>query len=166
MNTKDWVLLIVPIITNGILVYIFQYAFSIHIEKNARLRHNHYKIIEELHQQLSGLYNTCKLFADSISAKYESNVGNAFNQEILQYKELKMFYLTHKKILPEYVTSMEQICKEMENIHSELILIQENHNGIISSTTITATAEHHNKLVKILEQTMDKCGQELNSIYS
>ena len=166
MNGKDWILLVVPIIVNGILVYLFQYVVSMNIEKKARLQRNRYKILEEFHLQLANLYNACKLFADSLSARYGDNVENTFNQEILSYKEFNLFCLTHKKMLSKYATAIEQICKETESVHREMIHIQTDHNGIISSETIVPTAEHHNKMTEILEQTIDKCCRELDKIYA
>lgn len=166
MSVKEWILLVAPIIANGIFVYFFQYAVSIHIEKKARLQRNRYKMLEELQQQLTDLYNACKAFVDSLNARYENNVGSTFNQEILCYKEVKLFYLMHKKMLPKYIGEAEQIYHEIENVHREMIRIQTDYDGIISSATVVTMMEHHNKLVEILEQTIDSCCRELNEIYT
>lgn len=166
MDIKDWILLVVPIVANGILVYSFQYAVSVQIDKNTRIRRNRYNLLEEFHQQLINLYDACKLFADSLSDRYEDNVGDAFNQEIRCYKKFKLFCLVHKKMLTKYTVAIEQICQETENIHREMIRIQTEHNSIISSETIVPTAEHHNKMVDILEHTIDNCCKELDRIFT
>lgn len=165
MSVKDWVFLVVPIISNGILVYFFQYIISIHIEEKERLQHNHYKILEEFHLQLSKLYNACETFVDSLYAKHRDNVGMAFNQEILSYKEFNLFFLMHKKMLSKYIFEIEQIHNEIENVHKEMIRIQTDHNGIISSETMGSVAEHHNKMVEILKKAIDSCCRELDNIY-
>lgn len=144
----------------------FQKAVIKHIEKKARLQRNRYKMLEEFHLRLTDFYSSCKKFTNSLYEKFGNDVGCSFNEEIQTFKKLRIFYLVHKKAMPAFATAIDQINQRMENVHDGLIHIQNDHNGIISSETIIPVAEHYNKMIEILEQTINDCCQELNSIYS
>ena len=164
MTEKDWVLLIVPIVANGVLVSYFQYIISNSIENKTRVQRNHYIILEKFHLKLSSLYGTCKGFVDSLNSKYQ-DVGDAFNREVVSYKEIKVFFLTYGMLLPRYEAYINQLCHEMDNVHREMVRIQVEYESKISSQTILHVAEHHNKMVKVLEQAIDCCGNELDKMY-
>lgn len=166
MSEIECLFMIAAIIVNGILVYFFQYYVSLNIKKKVRLRHNRYKLLSELHQQLINLYDNCRSFSDSLYAKYDNNVANSFNQEMTSFKQFKVFYLLHKNILKEYESTIELICNEVEDVHREMCRIQTDYDGKISSETIVSVAEHHNKLVIILDQAIDMCCRDLSKVYA
>ncbi len=166
MTRKDWVLLLVPIAMNGVLVYLFQYIVSRQFEKKSRKQQNQYRLLEEFQLLLSTLYDSCKSFADSLSERYGNRVADAFNQEILSYKQLNLYYRTHKELLLEYSAAMKEIETEAEIIHKEMMRIATEHGAQITRETIVPTAESHNKLVTVLIQTINRCEKEISKIYS
>lgn len=165
MNKKDWIVLVVPIVTNGFLVYFFQYFFSQLMEERARKRHNCYRLLEGLQQQLSEFYDSCRIFSNSVQAKYGNTVSESFNIELASYRKFSLFFLIHKKLLTRYSSTLALICNEMENVKREMIRIQSDLGGQITSETIAPVAEYHNHLVEILEQIIQECCADLNKIY-
>ena len=109
--------------------------------------------------------NSCKAFKDSIEARYNNTVAETSDKMMKSLNTLETFYETHKDMLGEYNDSIEAIKEETTLTHLETVKIKLEHGGQLNSKTAIPISEHFNKLVVILQNAIDTCVKEMESIY-
>lgn len=165
MTTKDWILLSVPILLNGFIIYIIQSYFMERIDKNAKIKESRYILIEEFQKELNKVYESCKDFSHTATRPSTLPLDTAWNDEMISVRLLHTYYKTHKDILPKYAETVEKMLNEALSVLTELIRIQVEFNGDFNSEAFVEGATHHNNLIKLLDEAMTNCGNDLKKRY-
>lgn len=105
MELKDWLLLFIPIIFNGFLIWIFQYMFKNRMERKETFRVLREEIFKEYIEKITQLISACKnLYAAQASAIVDDdetleNLDIALQNLKTKIKELYYYFDTYKIVL-------------------------------------------------------------------
>lgn len=112
MNTKDWILLLVPILCNGIVVFLLQKAF----EKRQLALTEKYKYVSIMQQKVD---NSLSLFMKVLQTSDDDLVQiNWLNQFIDSYGDVFYYYQQNKLIFKSLDNHMNKLIKKHEQIKS------------------------------------------------
>lgn len=166
MTTKEWLLIGLPILLNGFFIYVIQYCFLNRLERNLEKKEGQFLLLEEFQKELNKVLESCAGFKHAVQEPSTVPIDIAFNNEIRSVKLLHTYFVTHKDILPEYSKTVENMLEESLQVFSELVRIQTELNGQLTNETFLKGATHQNKLVELLEDTINNCGRDLEKVYS
>lgn len=112
MSTKDWILLLVPILCNGIVVFLLQKAF----EKRQLALTEKYKYVSIMQQKVD---NSLSLFMKVLQTSDDDLVQiNWLNQFIASYCDVFYYYQQNKLIFKSLDNHMNKLIKKHEQIKS------------------------------------------------
>ncbi len=166
MTTKEWLLIGLPILLNGFFIYVIQYFFLIRLERNLEKKESQFLLLEEFQRELNNVLESCAEFKHAVQEPSTVPIDIAFNNEIRSVRLLHTYYATHRDILPEYSKKVDNMLEEALQVLTELVRIQTELNGQLTNETFLEGATHQNKLVDLLEDTINNCGRELEKVYS
>lgn len=108
MNTKDWILLLVPIFCNGLIIFILQRVFekrqltkSIKYEYASKLRNN-IDMTLELHAKTTRLLNEG-------NEKNNKTINYTVQQYVNSALDVYYFYIQNKVVFKSFDTNMEHL---------------------------------------------------------
>ena len=105
METKDWILMVVPIISNGILVFIIQSIFQ------SRVKHNEHK--DEVKRKINS-----ELFSLLLESKNNFRaLGHCLTDQLFDYYNDYSFYLSN----------YSSIIQRLESTYNEYIAFGRTH---------------------------------------
>lgn len=114
MDTKDWILLLVPILCNGIVVVVLQKIF----EKRRLVLNNKYAYVSVLQGKID---NALVLFAEAAQADGETQIS-WLEQFVDSYCDANCYYQQHQvllKSLKKYMDELIKIHKQMQSIQDD-----------------------------------------------
>lgn len=148
MTSKDWILLIVPIILNGMIIFIIQKSLSIKFEKKIRNQISTSKTIGEFQDTIKeSVYLLSKLRYNAKSNEINNIINEFFNKITTQL--LPSYYL-HKKVL----CLLEKDICELEAQSNELI-------EAIKTDNLKKANIYINKIHDILLEISNQCDRIL-----
>ena len=129
METKDWIVMTVPIIVNGIVLFMFQKWFSTKIERNNEAFSRKTKILDEARQlTLQSVDALQKLI-------YTNNKGGngLFEFEIYQasVKDLIDYFYLNKAVLSKYISLVDELVSSLNKFIEAIN--QRNAENVISN---------------------------------
>lgn len=133
MTTKDWILLLVPILCNGVIVFIIQKIF----EKRQLILNVKYRYLEILQQKVD---NALSLFVKSLQAENDLTKIDFFNQFAHSYCDVYYYYQQNMKLFEHFKNFMD----ELMNAHNLLKKCQE---GLIDNENDTELNMQANTLI-------------------
>ncbi len=151
MESKDWIFLLVPIIANGILLFVFQKIISAKFDRSAKK--------SELN------LNVLAVFRDYIVAAITAmnNMQVALNQGGDASEEMNIYvdkvgkvcecYSTYKVILSSYKNEVTQLVDSL----NVCINIINNRRGAFKQEEVDSLIENLNTNAKILDKLCKKC---------
>ena len=89
METKDWIVLFVPIVCNGIFLFLFQFYLKRYFEKRDRVRIERVKTFQELYTHAESAQTAMYAL---LHQKQDDNFTELFNRVAEQIHQLKRFY--------------------------------------------------------------------------
>lgn len=119
MDLKDWLLLFIPIIFDGFLIWVFQYLIKKRIEQKTTFRTLREEIFKTYLDKITQSISAChSLYAAQADASVDNddslnNLDNALKNLKLHIRELYYYFNTYKVILStnESVTSKHTVLK-------------------------------------------------------
>ena len=110
METKDWILLISPIICNGLLIFILQVIF----EKKQKIREKKYEYVAIMQKKID---YSLVLFMNTIQATGDDLKQNEYlTQYINSYCDIFYYYQQNQKIFAALKKQMD----ELIDIHHQI----------------------------------------------
>lgn len=147
METKDWILLFVPIVANGIILYLIQLYFQSKIKKNEHKTEIKQKINSELfHLLLDSKNNFRALSYSSIDHPQDDKLFSDNLQKFnLSIRKILDYYHDYTFYLEKYSSNM----KELEIIFDEYVNYGRSHQ-LLNDTIRKQLGDYFNKLFNLL----------------
>ena len=151
MTTKEWILLFIPIIINGVFLFIFQNIISIKFDKQIKKREVKMNVLEPFRNKITEAIFDVNKLKDSMFR--QKNISKEIKDYVNKIHEVKNLHLAYDNILPSYekemyeLTSSLDICIEIINNRKEQFKQEE----------IDCILENINKNEAILKQISEKC---------
>lgn len=124
MSTKDWILLLVPILFNGVVVFLLQKIF----ERKQLALTEKYKYVSIMQQKVD---NALVLYVKALQA-----IGNDLTQiSLLQqfsnsYSEVYYYYQQNQTLFKHLKKNMDELIKAHNQIMSEQLKLKDNENNL------------------------------------
>jgi hypothetical protein len=147
MSTKDWLLLIVPIVCNGVVLFVLQRLF----EKRQLAIIEKYKYVSIMQQKVD---NALSLFT-----KVLQNTGNdseqiySINQFVNSYCDVFYYYQQNMNLLKP----LEKYMNELVKAHEQLEQIMKNNDGISNPEISFEIEESLRKIFGLLQSIQSDC---------
>lgn len=120
METKDWILLLVPILCNGVIVFLLQKTF----EKRQLVLSEKYKYVALMQQKVD---YALELFVKAIQTTGDDLTQiNWLNQFAKSYCEVYYYYQQNQTLFKHLENYMEELIKTHEEIQKDLLTIENN----------------------------------------
>ncbi|MCM1172847.1 MAG: hypothetical protein NC393_12085 [Clostridium sp.] len=120
MEKKDWILLLVPILCNGVIMFLLQKAF----EKRQLVLNEKYKYVSLMLQKVD---KALDLFVKTLQTTDDDLTQiNRLNQFSASYCEVYYYYQQNQTLFKHLENSMTELIKTHEEIQKDLLAIQNN----------------------------------------
>lgn len=120
MEIKDWILLLVPILCNGIIIFAFQKNF----EKRQMIMMEKNKYVSVLQQKVD---EALSMYAEMLQApKNGAEIIQYTNEFINGYSKVFFYYQQNKMLLKPFSQNIEKI----NEIHEQIISVQRLENSV------------------------------------
>ena len=144
MELKDWIELLVPIITNGILIYLFQSLFSKKLEKK-----------QGKATQIITIVRQYQLFAEKISdllQNFTYSLDETEQNTILS----QVFGVAAKELFP-YFDRHSVILENFQNINSDTLICTNKLRDALSAQNRESAVIYLNELNKHIQMLSNEC---------
>jgi len=120
MAARDWILLAIPILANGVLVFIIQSYFKYRLEKNKANYERRRMIKDTYFQYLLAVKNSYKQLAYAAhGSEFEKEKFIAsYNMYADNIRELNDYYNTYKVVLANFKSNAENLCSIFDSFSS------------------------------------------------
>jgi hypothetical protein len=157
MQTKDWILLLVPILCNGFIVFFVQWLFDKKKEKDKAVRDNKMYYYDTLRMKID---DALSLHSDlcEISNKKNSNVVelmNTINQFYNSTQLVYKYYRPNYEVFDTFKEEADSLSNKIFELNRELIKTPTELNFGMVSRLLNETRE---VLVKMKEKCIDLKG--------
>ena len=144
MELKDWIELLVPIIANGILIYLFQSFFSKQLEKK-----------QGKATQITTIVRQYQLFAEKISDLLQ-NFTYSLN-EIEQNAILSQVFAVAVKEMFPYFDRHSVILENFQDINSDTLICTNKLRDALSAQNRESAVIYLNELNKHIQMLSNEC---------
>lgn len=150
MSTKDWILLLVPILCNGLIVFLLQKTF----ERRQLVLTEKYKYVSVMQQKVD---NALALFIKVTQTTGDDSVQISWlNQFISNYCEVYYYYQQNQTLFKTLKNHMDELSKTHEQIQSEQLRMENNRHSL--------EARHHmeslfRRIYELLQSIQSDCIQ-------
>ena len=147
METKDWILMIVPIVANGILIYIIQSFFQSKLKHNEHKNEVKRKINAELFSMLLETKSNFRTLGHCLIDHPENT--ELFNQNLAKFnlgiRKLLDYYNDYSFYLGDYSSNIEQL----ESVYDEYVAFGRSHL-ILNNESRQQFQDYINTLFKLI----------------
>ena len=144
MELKDWIELLVPIITNGILIYLFQSLFSKKLEKK-----------QGKATQIITIVRQYQLFAEKISDLLQ-NFTYSLDETEQNTTLSQVFAVAAKELFP-YFDRPSVILENFQNINSDTLICTNKLRDALSAQNRESAVIYLNELNKHIQMLSNEC---------
>lgn len=141
MEAKDWILLFVPILSNGVIIFIFQ---KIYEQRQLSIMELH-KYVSILLQKVDNALSKFINIMESIN--FGTDQVQSFSQFIGSYREVVFYYQQNKGLLKSFEKDINRIAI----IHDQIDSIPRDENYLIN------ILPHLESVFKILQSIQTNC---------
>ena len=150
MSTKDWILLLVPILCNGVVVFLLQKTF----ERRQLALTEKYKYVLVMQQKVD---NALALFIKTIQTSGNDSVQTSWlNQFISSYCEVYYYYQQNQTLFKSLKNHMDELIKTHEQIQSDQLRIKNNRHDLKACTHMESL---FCKIYELLQSIQSDCIQ-------
>lgn len=155
METKDWLALFIPIIFNGLLLFLFQQAIIRNNKRAERRNDYQYQTLTHFLDLLQRFYTAFRAIqaVDTTVSGKQITFADAWNPAAELMQQLVVYYDTHPVALKKVETQFQRCKEQWTNIASQLLQIRKNEGG---KFTQEAT-EQFNKEYEIMDILVREC---------
>ena len=158
METKDWIVLFVPIVCNGIFLFLFQFYLKRYFEKRDRVRIERVKTFQELYTHAESAQTAmCAL----LHQKQDDNFTELFNRVAEQIHQLKRFYDANEPQLEIFNAKLQEVFSTWDTITTLMQDIVRNHNGRVPLEANIQISRDTSRIYEILTTTLQQCHQKI-----
>lgn len=151
VDTKDWILLFVPIIVNGVLLFVFQKAISAKFDRQAKKSDLSLSVLAGFRDHIIAAIVAMN------NLQSAANQGGDGSDEMSAYvdkiQELCKYYFAYKTVLSNYENEIVELVDSL-NICINII---NNRKGKFKQEEINSLIQHLNGNNEILQQLSKKC---------
>jgi len=161
MNTKDWMILFIPIACNGLIIWFFQLHIKRFYERRDKVLDNRKNIVKELNYNLINLQKA--LYYLGKNSDNEDHDGTkAFNEVTTEIQTLKLFYDANQTVLMNFSDDLQK-CFLFWNQASDLIRIAVlGNDGRLDKQSWIKFNNLHKNLYEITLTLLHKCCNFVN----
>lgn len=168
MDIGEIFLLIITILGDGVLLFIFQQTYSSKI-KTAE-KNNNYKeeVIKDFLSRLQEYYIACLniQLMDPTITEEEHSFYEVWNPISEKHFDLGVFANTHPVAINQESLNFDKCLEIMEEINQILLCQRVNNNDMMTEEAVMKFGELFNNLIQSIVKCMGKCEEEiLNSSY-
>ena len=158
MEIKDWIVLFVPIVCNGIFLFLFQFYLKRYFEKRDWVRSEHIKTFQELYTHTESAQTAMYAL---LHQKQDDNFSELFNRVAEQIHQLKRFYDANRPELEMFNSDLQEIFSTWDTITSLMRDIVRNHNGRVPPESNLQISGDTNRIYEILTTILQKCHKKM-----
>lgn len=162
MEPKDWIILFVPIIFNGFLLFIFQEKYKLRLARRESQRIEQNKIWEQFYTKLQKFYIAILNFRrlETNPGEKEVSFAEVWNPAATQMLELAELYIAFPSVFKKRKMSFPQLVDKWRYVNMVLQESKTNNQGRISEECANIFCDEHNKMLALTE----KCLVEVQKI--
>lgn len=150
MSTKDWILLIVPILCNGVVVFILQKTF----ERKQLAMSEKYKYVSVIQQKVD---NALALFMKVLQTTGDDLVQVSWlNKFINGYCDVFYYYQQNKELLKSLQNYMDELISEHEQIKKDQLILDNTESGFEAKVHME---DRFLKIYELLQSIQNDCIQ-------
>lgn len=163
METKDWITLFVPIISNGLLLFIFQHIYEKRSKRNENRRDYQKDILQQFHILLQDFYTAYLEIRDideTISGKNVS-FSEVWNPAAEKIEQLIVFHTSNPSAISKVDNAFAKCVEKWQYINGLLYESAINHNGKISAECAAKFSFEYEQMDKLIKTCLKECGDKL-----
>lgn len=150
MSAKDWILLLVPILCNGVLVFFFQKTF----ERNQLAFIEKYKYVSIMQQKVD---DALALFVKLLQTKDDESMQiDFFNRFISSYCDVYYYYQQNQTLFESLKNKMKEIEKTHKQIQSDQLQLGNTKQGL---EAVIRIEPHIYRIYELLQSIQSDCIQ-------
>lgn len=158
MTTKDWIILFVPIVCNGILLYITQMYLKRHFDKKDRAREQNNSMYRQLAECLEKTQKYLYLLTHHQFDIYPEQFNECFNDAAFNIHEIQRTNDRNVAFYSDFSQDLANIFDIWDGVTSRLKCVVANQNG-----TLTADdSDFLSKKFHILYETVSALHSSIN----
>ena len=158
VEVKDWIVLFVPIVCNGIFLFLFQFYLKRYFEKRDRVRSERVKTFQGLYTRTESAQTAMYAL---LHQKQDDNFTNLFNCVAEQIHQLKRFYDANEPQLEMFNANLQGIFSIWDMITTLMQDIVRNHNGRVPLEANLQISRDINRIYEILTTILQQCHQKM-----
>lgn len=163
METKDWVTLFVPIVCNGVLLFLIQQFFSRKIKKIEWNWEYKQKVIEEYLSLLRDFYTKVRKIADVDEKRSGVKIefASVWNPASGSFHKLNEFVSTHTESLKEVNLDFD-LCRNIwDEMCADLLMCRETNNNIVTPDVLEKLSKNYVKIQSVILEIITQCERKL-----
>lgn len=163
MEVKDWIILIAPIVVNGIVLFLFQQLYLKKEKKNDKRIEYNQEVLKEFSDLLGNLYSKLmdisKLDNELSGHKYHfCEIWNPLHD---MFDELFRFIKVHPVILKNFNSKISECLEIWNSINNGLQDDRKNNNNQITYLTFIKLENGANEMIRIVGECMENCEEKM-----
>lgn len=162
MESKDWISLFVPLLCNGIVLFLFQFYFKRYVEKRDRVRSKRITIFEELYAHTENVQTAMyALLHQKPDYNPDYNFTELFNHVAKQIHQLKRFYDANESQFKAFNAELQEIFSMWDIISNLLKNVIENYGGRVPHETNLQISRNAIRIYELITTILQKCRKKM-----
>mgnify|MGYP004445877925 FL=1 len=164
MTSKEWILLIIPIVCTGIMLIVFQQGIVRNTKKYERRNDYGDRIMTEFLESLQSLYilwNDLELFIYPDRAAEEYSFAELWTPIEEHLQKMELFAETHPMTVKSSKLGFTECLESYQNVADSLYRDTMNNNAVISASTFKCIKKEFKFMNKQIRICMENCERYL-----
>ncbi|MBE6816018.1 MAG: hypothetical protein E7522_11300 [Ruminococcaceae bacterium] len=162
METKDWIIMLVPILINGVFLFVFQQVMTQKIKKTEKKTDYRQGVLTEFLSLMQSVYDNIKNIAWALKPNSD-DFAEHWNSFVLQIQNINSFYNTHKPTLSSLEKPYEKCIegyKRLDWILSKYVA-ENNGSEIFRAQVSEEFSAVYYELEELLKKCLSECEEEI-----
>lgn len=163
MELKDWVVLVIPIVCNGIILFLFQQLYSIRLKKAEQTSNYRQEVLKQFLASLQDFYRFTRniRYIDSSRSGREYEFHSLWNPAAEKLEELAVYADTHPITIEGSELGFIEIQKKWGDMADMLYADTMKNNYILSHKAAEKFIEWFSELLDLVKKCMARCEEEI-----
>lgn len=165
METKDWIIMLVPIIVNGVVLFVFQQSITYRVNQMVKKMDYRQEIYKEFLSLLKDFYEKFRMIRDWGQPRSQGKVefSTAWNMATEQMQKVLIYYDTHKTTL----ISLEKPYNSCINKYQCMInvlrdeTISQDGGYIVTEKCSVDFCNEYWEMDKLIKEFLDQCEKQI-----
>lgn len=165
METKDWIIMLVPIAVNGVGLFVLQQLIMHKLKQTERKTDYRQEILKEFLHLLKEFYERFRVIRNTgqSTSQNEIDFSTAWNVATEQIQKVQIYYDTHKTALISlertYTRCIDQYQRMINVLRNETI----SHNGrfIITEKCNKDFSDEYWEMDKLIKECLAECEKQI-----